>query len=142
MTEGASVIPPPAGGTEEHAGSFLYPDRPPMPASVRVESRDRRARLVRAARTLGACWGLAVVAIFLPVLHFVLVPLLLVLGPALGWSRLNEAHSLLRASGSCPGCGGALELKLGQRWRERTMLRCPACGRGIELRLPAEPERG
>jgi len=141
VTEPAIENPPPAPGFEEHAGDFFYPDREPAPAAVRVRRRDRRARTVRAAKTLGACWGLAVAAVFLPVLHFVLVPLLLVLGPALSWSRLHEAHTLIDAQGRCPGCGEPLALKLGTRWRERTLLRCERCGRGLELRLPPEPSR-
>jgi len=138
MSLAAEPAPTP---TDEFAQSaqLAYPDLAPAPASVRVLRRDAGARTTRALRTLGACWGLAVAAVFLPLLHFVLVPGLLVLGPVLAWSRLHEAHSLLRAEGPCPACAVPQRFKLGQRWRERTLVRCEACGRSLELQLPAEP---
>ena len=126
-------------GSIAHEGSLVYPDRAPAPARVAVRRRDARQRTLRALKTLAACWGLAVAAVFLPVLHFVLVPGLLVLGPVLAWSRWREAHSLLLAEGDCPACAVRQHFTLGQRWRERTMLRCESCGRSLELMLPPEP---
>ncbi len=119
-----------------HAAALEYPGRPDVAASVRVRHRGRRERTLRAARTLAACWGLAIIAVFLPVLHFVLVPALLMLGPALAWSRFHEARTLVRADGACPACALPLHLELGQPWRERTILRCDGCGRRLTLLLP------
>jgi hypothetical protein len=127
------------GDTFTQEARFSYPDRPGSEVAVRVRRRDGPARLARAAKTLAACWGLAVVAVFLPLLHFILVPGLLVLGVALGWSRLREAHSLIDAEGPCPACDARQHFDLGRPWRERTMLRCDACGRPLELDLPPEP---
>jgi hypothetical protein len=120
----------------DHPAALEYPDRADAAARVRVRHHDRRARTLRAARTLAACWGLAVVAVFLPVLHFVLVPALLLLGPAMAWSRLHETRTLLGVEGACPACALALHLKLAQPWRERTILRCDGCGRRLTLVLP------
>jgi hypothetical protein len=122
----------------DHAAALEYPGRADAAASVRVRHHDRPGRTVRAARTLAACWGLAIAAVFLPVLHFVL-PALLLLGPALAWSRLHEAHTLLGVRGACPACALALHLKLGQPWRERTILRCDGCGRRLTLVLGPAP---
>lgn len=101
--------------------------------------RDARARVRRAARTWAACWGLAVLAVFLPGLHFVLVPLLLVLGPALGLRHAREHVTLLAAEGACPACAAPQRFAPAGAWRERTGARCDGCGRAIVLELPPEP---
>lgn len=132
----------PAGDAKDvfvQAAMLLYPDRPSSSVDVQVRHRDARQRTTRALATLAACWGLAIVAVFLPLLHFILVPGLLVLGPVLAWSRWHEGNTLLSATGPCPGCEVAQRFSLGQPWRERTMLRCESCGRRLELRLPAVP---
>jgi hypothetical protein len=123
----------------DHPGTLAYPGREGSGARVRVRHRDRRGRMLRAGRTLTACWGLAIVAVFLPVLHFVLVPGLLLLGPALAWAKLHEADTLLAVEGPCPACAAPLHATPGQPWRERTLLRCDACGRRLELVLPPSP---
>lgn len=68
---------------------------------------DAPERTSRAVRALATCWGLAVLAVFLPVLHFVLVPSLLVAGPVVALSRLRERCTVRGASGTCPACGAA-----------------------------------
>ena len=121
----------------DHEGTFTYPDREPSRARVQALHRDAGGRTARAVRTWAICWGLAVVAVFLPVLHFVLVPALLAAGPLLGWQALREHVTLVRAEGHCPGCGAVQQFTLGTGWRERTILRCEACGRRIQLVLPS-----
>ena len=126
-----------AAGPYACAGVLCYPGREPAPAIVRMQPRDRRARIARALRTLAACWGLAIAAVFVPVLHFVLVPSLLVAGPLLSLQKLGEAQSMLSAAGACPACGAPQEFPLARPWRARVSLRCTACGRAIALETPA-----
>ncbi len=123
----------------EHEGALAYPDRSSSPARVTARHRDARARTARAAATWAAGWGMAVAAVFLPVLHFILVPLLLVAAPALAWQRLHEAATLVRAEGDCPACAAPQRFTLGGPWRPRTAMRCEGCGRRIELVLPDTP---
>ena len=73
------------------------------------------------------------IAVFLPVLHFVLVPLLLLGGPVLAFHKLHEAMTLLAASGACPACAAPQAQLLDSAARERLVLRCEACGRALEL---------
>jgi hypothetical protein len=129
----------PDTAVREHDATLTYDGSEPSRIRVRALHRDGPARASRAVRTWAACWGLAVAAVFLPVLHFILVPLLLLAGPALAWGRLHEAASLVSAEGACPACGASQRFTLGDTWRERTALRCEACGRRIELVLPASP---
>ncbi len=133
---------PKDASARSYEGELTYPDREPAPARVETDHREAPARTARAVRTLATCWGLAVVAVFLPLLHFVLVPGLLVLGPVLAYARLHEADTITRAEGDCPACAAHQAYALGQRWRERTVLRCDACGRRLELHLPPAPPTG
>jgi hypothetical protein len=114
-----------------------YPDRPATPARVGVRHHRPRERTLGALRMLATCWSLAVAAVLVPVLHFILVPGLLLLGPALAWSRLQEDRTLVYVEGACPACGRVSRDKLMKPWRERTLLRCDGCHRQVALVLEA-----
>ena len=118
------------------AATLAYHGHPDAPAELRVRDWSRPERTARAVRTLASCWGLAVLAVFLPVLHFVLVPSLLVAGPLAALAKLREHASVLGASGACPACGSAQRFAVSGALRERTPLRCESCGRAVELRAP------
>ena len=135
--------PPPhrieQAANREHEGALTYDGHSPSPARVLALHRSARDRSLRAAKTWAVCWALAVAAVFLPLLHFVLVPALLAAGPLMAWRRLHETASLVSAEGRCPACTAEQRFTLGEAWRERTPLRCESCGRRVELVLPAEP---
>ncbi|MBK7367752.1 MAG: hypothetical protein KAY61_03465 [Candidatus Eisenbacteria bacterium] len=120
----------------ELAGALTYHGHPDAPAALRVRDWDAPERTSRAVRALATCWGLAVLAVFLPVLHFVLVPSLLVAGPVVALSRLRERCTVRGASGTCPACGAAQSFAVSGALRESTPVRCDACGRAISLRAP------
>ena len=121
----------------ELAASFRYPDLEPSPARVRVRRMNRPARIVAAFKALGGCWLGAVAAVFVPVLHFVLVPGLLLLGPAMFFWRLGQRETLLSADGNCPACGVPIAHRVTLTATEHTQIRCEGCGRGIDLTIPA-----
>ena len=107
--------------------------RDDSPARLLIVRRDGPARLRRALQALAITWGCAILAVFLPVLHFVLVPLLLLGGPLIALQKWGEHVSLLRAEGACPACAAAQSHELNTAAQERIVLRCPACGRALEL---------
>lgn len=118
------------------AAALAYHGHADAPAALRVRDWVPPERTARAVRALATCWGLAVLAVFLPVLHFVLVPSLLVAGPVVALSRLRERCTVLGASGTCPACGAAQAFAVSGALREVTPVRCDACGRAISLRAP------
>ncbi|MBI5170884.1 MAG: hypothetical protein HZA61_15450 [Candidatus Eisenbacteria bacterium] len=118
------------------AGALAYHGHPDAPATLRVRDWSPPERSSRAVRALATCWGLAVLAVFLPVLHFVLVPSLLVAGPVVALSRLREHRTVRGASGTCPACGAAQAFAVSGALRDVTPVRCDACGRAISLRAP------
>jgi len=119
-------------------GELTYHGHASTSAVVRARLRSHHERIVRAVLGLLACWGLAIVAVFLPMLHFVLVPALLIGGVALGWHRLRATASLTGVTGACPACGApvadALDESLGG---SPIALRCARCRRQIHLLVTA-----
>ena len=98
-----------------------------------VLNRSLASRARRAALALGATWLLAFPAIFLPVLHFVLVPGLIIGGIVLGALRLREDRTLARLRGTCPRCGTTLDLAPGGRFRLPRSAQCVHCKNQLTL---------
>jgi hypothetical protein len=114
-------------------GALRYFDLPATRAIVRVVPRGRRQRILRAAGVLVACWGIGVVSILIPLLHFILVPGFLIAGPVLAIRRLGEKVTVLGARGTCPACTREQEFGVRSRWREELPVTCQACSRGLQL---------
>jgi hypothetical protein len=118
------------------AAELVHHDRA-APATVGVEGHGRRDRVRRALLALAACWGAAIGAVFLPVLHFVLVPALLLAGPVVAFARLRQKLTLLDVDGACPACGFPVHEPLRADAGARIEIRCEGCRRALALRLPA-----
>ncbi|MEQ1832760.1 MAG: hypothetical protein ABL977_06855 [Candidatus Eisenbacteria bacterium] len=123
---------------QEHPATLTWLGRPDTAAVLRIVTRDARTRTRRAVLTWVTGWALAVLAVFLPLLHFVLVPLLLVGTPLLALQRLGERVSVLDVRGTCPGCGVAQEQRIKSAARPRLEFRCDSCRRAIGVVLPPE----
>lgn len=100
------------------AVTFTSPRSPnPTRGEVRVQSFDPKLRLRRALKTWGTCWGLAIVAVFIPGMHFILVPSALLAGPVLAAVVYQQRTMILGGSGTCPACGQPFEvLRSPLRW--------------------------
>ena len=107
-------------------------------ATVVRYSPGRRA--ARALLAVGACWGLALLAVFIPVAHFVLVPGLLVIGLILATSRAREAWRVVTVQGQCPRCRRDGIFPSASRARGQWVVHCPD-GKN-ELALTIEPGPG
>jgi len=55
-------------------------------------------------------WGLGLVAIFIPLLHFVLVPLLIIAGPFAFYWVAGQEQIILGGKGECPECQREFEI--------------------------------
>ena len=113
---------------------LVYPGHADTAATLHEQVWTKAQRLQRSAKALGLTWAAAVAAVFLPVLHFVLVPALLIAGPVAAYARYREERTLLGYEGVCPACGAALEERRALPSREEVPLRCDGCGRGLVLR--------
>jgi hypothetical protein len=117
----------------ELSGKLSYFDQPARPATVEVIRYDRRQRVIRALKALGACWGPAALAVLIPVLHFLLVPALFLAGPFFAWRRLHEEATVTSIRGTCPACAQAFENTSRDAWKPVMRFDCPHCHRRIVL---------
>ncbi len=95
-------------------------------AAVAVEELNASDRMRRSIKCLGMCWGGAIVAVFLPILHFILVPLLLIAGPCWAYYVYQQEQRLAGGQGTCPDCNASLKIERGAaKWPLDEI--CTAC---------------
>lgn len=100
--------------------------REPVPAQLEVESFSLGQRVGRAVVRLVALWGLAVGAVLIPLLHFVLVPGLALLGPVFAYLAFRPTVKVRSETIVCPKCGQASSIEEGATGWPVT-LRCSQC---------------
>ncbi len=102
--------------------------------SVQVEAWERPERLKRAWKNLGIIWGMAVVAVFIPGLHFILVPLFLAAGPAFAYFTFCQSDVVLGGEGTCPECGKPFKIERSAvKWPLKDL--CSACQNSVDVEL-------
>jgi hypothetical protein len=121
------------GTTQDVPCAFRYHGHADTPAVASVVLHPRSDRVRRAIRSWLGLWGLAIAAVFVPLLHFVLVPGLLLLGMVMGLLRLREHGTIVSVRGACPACGVPQAIEVGAPLRADVALRCEACGRPLWL---------
>ncbi len=94
-------------------------------------SRDERVR--RALGGLAKWWGIALLSVFIPVAHFILVPSFLLYGIWQFAQRLGTSSLATEALGTCPDCQTEQTLELAARWRVPQPVTCRSCHRGLQL---------
>jgi len=111
----------------------------PTHGSVTIQAFDREQRWRRALAGLGKWWGIALLSVFIPVAHFLLVPSFFVYGLGQFFQRLGTAEVAAAPRGTCPDCGAEQVLELAPRWRAPQPVTCRHCHRGLRLTLPNPP---
>jgi hypothetical protein len=107
---------------------------------VRVQRWSSRDRAVRAAKVWAACWALAVVSVFVPAAHFILVPAFLAAGPIAGYFTARTRSSVLGGRAPCPACGEVLLVAGGrEEWPLDDV--CGACRVQVVIELDNSPTR-
>ena len=107
---------------------------PPTDADVTVETLTLRRRLTRAGTAAGLGLAAALIALPIPLVHFVLVPGSLLLGSILGAIRLGQREIFVSAEGPCPFCGTRQKLGLaGRAFRLPRRIHCSHCSRELDL---------
>ena len=109
----------------------------PTSGTVTIREFNRDERVRRALAGLGKWWGVAIVSVFIPVAHFVLVPSFLAYGGWQFFQRLGTVELATDAHGTCPDCGTEQALDLAARWRAPQPVTCRQCHRGLQLVLPS-----
>ena len=70
--------------------------------TIRVLVWSQRERFFRALKYGGLCWIVAVACVVVPILHFVLVPGFLLLGPVVFYNIYARESVVLGGEGTCP----------------------------------------
>jgi hypothetical protein len=120
-----------------HASLSVFGAKP-SPVLVTVTRPSPGGRLARAARVAGIFWAVAAGCVFLPGLHFVLVPTFLVVGTAAGLRHLRDTEVVSRVHGACPRCGHQQDFAAGNRLTPTWSLDCPSCHNTLTLTLHPE----
>ena len=82
-----------------------------------VQRWNPSQRMRRAVKALAITWGLAILAVFIPILHFLLVPILIILGPILASINYNKNSVILGGNAICPNCDNEFEIvRAADRW--------------------------
>ncbi len=107
---------------------------PSRAATVLVERLTLRRRLGRAGTAAGLGLAAALIALPIPLVHFILVPGSLLIGGLLAAHRLGQREIFHSAEGPCPFCGAVQRLGLaGKTFRLPRRLHCSSCGRELDL---------
>lgn len=78
--------------------------------SVKLECRTKQQRSWHAFRSLFRWWLLALFSVLIPVAHFVLVPLFLLLGLIFSVRTFLQSEVLSESRVECPKCGKKFEI--------------------------------
>jgi hypothetical protein len=102
---------------------------PPARAVAELDVLNRQERLKRAAPNVSA----ALIALPIPLVHFVFVPAALLTGATLAVLRLRQREVFRGVSASCPICGKEQRFTVMGRFRLPRKLHCESCHHQLQL---------
>ena len=103
-----------------------------LDTEIQVVSLSVVQRLLSGAITLVTCWIVAAVCILIPVLHFVLVPLAIIVGVVAFFVRFNLKEMREASRTKCPVCSNELHLeKSAFNWP--MIETCKSCGSRLTI---------
>jgi hypothetical protein len=111
----------------------------PTSATLTVVAPTPAGRLGRALGVLAGCWIAALLAVFIPVAHFVLVPGLAIAGVVWATRELRRRLRVLQAVGECPRCRRQQSFVPAGSAGNQPALDCPGCLTRLLATLPASP---
>lgn len=94
-------------------------------------------RVVRAFKIFGALFLAAIVSVFIPALHFVLVPLFLILSVFFAWGAYHQVAAIGLEGARCPKCKAELKEKRAylKSTEARAKIRCFNCRSDVKISL-------
>lgn len=113
-----------------------------LPGVLQTEQLPRSAVLPQALTFLAVFWGLAVVSIIIPIIHFLSVPFFFAIGLG-GAIYLFLRRRVIAGAAECPGCRKQIDLRMVQlreqiRWPLDFV--CPECGQNMWVEQDADKQ--
>jgi hypothetical protein len=105
----------------------------PTPATIETAVLSPAERFKRSGAALLAGIAVALIAIPIPIVHFVLVPGGLTLGLIFALVRLRQAEVFRSVRGRCPFCGAEQSFTVMGRFQLPKTVFCANCHRKLEL---------
>ncbi len=105
---------------------------PPTQGKIIRVIWDKAERTRNALRTLGTWLTFTFAAVFIPILHWVLVPTLFVASFVLALDKLNETMRSEGGTGECPKCHQTFKVQA-SKWATRVTNNCDHCHEDLEL---------
>lgn len=119
-----------ARGTARRVCLATHDARSDGEVAVRRWSGMDRTR--RAIVALAGFWALAIVSIFIPALHFVLVPAFLLIGPIAAVLLARQKSTVLGGRGVCPACSEPFFIEGGtESWPLQDV--CESCRAAVTI---------
>ncbi len=104
---------------------------------ARVRFWPTGGRAIRVAKGLGACWGFALITLFIPLAHFILVPGFLIGGLVIAVRWSGQTRTYVDVRGRCPVCEQESGFKVRGEFLLAKETTCQACGARVILKEPA-----
>lgn len=101
-------------------------------AKVYLLEWTQKQRLFRAVKALFIFWGLAIVSILIPLLHFILVPLFFLIGLIVPFFTYSKTTTILGGVGKCPFCSKKFDITAtNNSWPLNDL--CTHCRRHLQI---------
>jgi hypothetical protein len=104
--------------------------------SLRLRIWSPQEKRHRAIRVWCILWGLMIGAVFIPLVHFFLVPALLVGGPVAAWFMSRVPNEVTGGEARCPACGAGFQFARSalRKWPLRDV--CGSCHAEVAVSQP------
>ena len=102
-----------------------------------VRELTSKQRTTRALKIWGLGWGAALVAVFIPLLHFILVPSLLMAGPIVAFFIYQQQKLIIRGEGTCPKCQKPFSISRGELKTSFNDV-CSTCFENVKIQVIAQ----
>jgi hypothetical protein len=107
-------------------------DLPATQGKITKVEFDKKDRTRNALRTFGMLIAFTFCSIFVPILHFILVPVLFIASFVFAMDKVNEMARNEGGSGECPKCHKPIEI-VKSKYQERLTDTCAACHEDVVI---------
>jgi ABC-type Fe3+ transport system permease subunit len=109
-------------------------EKPATTGTVKIVTWNAKERSRRALKTLGICWGIGLFCIIMPLVHFVLVPGMVIAGVVLFLRISGQESQVLGGEGVCPECKKTFRIaKAANRFPMDEL--CEHCRAGVSISI-------